>query len=278
MRIALFDADRVGLVDAAGESVVDCTDLLPHHDPGLGANYWVRLCADLDRLREPLLARFATGPRTPLAAVRLRAPVLNPGKIIAAAANYADHIDEMRPHELADWLLAFDLFLKAPSSVVGPGAVVRLPDVPGEVHYECELGLVLARGGYDIPAESALDHILGWTVLLDITERGKGDRSRRKSYDGFTPVGPWLVTRDEAGDWTELAISLRRNGELAQQVKAGEMLVGVPEIIARASRVMTLQPGDVIATGAPAGVGQIEPGDRLDATIDGIGTLTVTVG
>jgi 2-keto-4-pentenoate hydratase/2-oxohepta-3-ene-1,7-dioic acid hydratase in catechol pathway len=175
------------------------------------------------------------------------------------------------------WQLDFDVFLKAPSSIIGPGSEIRLPDVAGEVHYEAELALVIGRGGRDIAESEALAHVLGYTILLDVTLRGDGDRSRRKSYDGFTPIGPWLTTADDVPDWRELGIRLWLNGEQRQSVRAGEMTVSVPAIVAYASRVMTLRPGDVIATGAPPGVGRIVPGDRVRAEIGGLGSLEVTV-
>jgi 2-keto-4-pentenoate hydratase/2-oxohepta-3-ene-1,7-dioic acid hydratase in catechol pathway len=118
---------------------------------------------------------------------------------------------------------------------------------------------------------------MGWTILFDISERGLGDRSRRKSYDGFTPVGPWLVTADEVPDWRDLQIEFRLNGVVRQQVRAGEMIVSVPQMIAYASKVMTLVPGDIITTGAPPGVGRIQSGDELVGTITGLGSLSVDV-
>jgi 2-keto-4-pentenoate hydratase/2-oxohepta-3-ene-1,7-dioic acid hydratase in catechol pathway len=277
MKLTLFDDDRFGLVAEDEKSVIDATDVLAAHDAGLGAAFWVRMCRDFDELRPRLEQALATGKRHPIDTVALRAPVLNPSKVIAAAANYADHVEEMRPRDVAEWMLDFDVFLKAPSSIVGPGSTVMLPPVDAEIHYEGELALVIGREGHAIDPSEALDHVLGWTILLDMTERGRGDRSRRKSYDGFTPIGPWVVTADEVPDWRELQIELLLNGEIRQAVRAGEMLVDVPGIIAHASRVMTLYPGDVITTGAPPGVGQIHPGDSVDVGITGLGRLVVHV-
>ena len=117
----------------------------------------------------------------------------------------------------------------------------------------------------------------GYTILLDITVRGDGDRSRRKSYDGFTPIGPYLVTADEVGDPHDLRIELWVNGQKRQDVNSGEMLTRIPGMIAYASRVMTLYPGDVFTTGSPAGVGKIEDGDTMVAAIERIGKITLHV-
>lgn len=277
MKLALYDDDRLGLVTADGLGIVDVTTVLPAHDRGLGASFWVRVCEHLDALRPRLQEAAAKGEVRPLADVTLRAPALNPSKVIAAASNYADHVEEMRPRGLAEWMLDFDVFLKSPSSITGPGTTVWLPRIDAEIHYEGELAVIIGEQGRHIAPESALDHVLGWTILLDVTERGHGDRSRRKSYDGFTPIGPWVTTADEVANWRDLRIELRLNGEVRQDVKAGEMLVPVPDIIAHASSIMTLYPGDVIATGAPPGVGKIEPGDVVDVEITGLGGMTIHV-
>jgi len=224
----------------------------------------------------------------PLSSVRLRPPVLNPSKIVATASNYGEHVAEMREAVLARvagrveaWLLDFDVFLKAPSSVIGPGAEVVLPpaalDQGKEVHHESELALVIGRGGAGIPEAEALDHVLGYLVGLDMTVRGDGDRSRRKSYDTFTPLGPWLTTADEVADPQALDIRLEVGGALRQKANTADMLVPIAGIVAYASSVMRLEPGDVILTGAPPGVGEVHAGDRIEASISGLGTLRVDV-
>lgn len=277
MKLVVFDDSRVGVLVDGEQSVVDVTSVLPAYDPGLLASHWVRMCSEFDRLGPLLDSSARVGERIPVADVVLHAPILNPSKIIAAAANYSDHVDEMRSRDEVDWRLTFDVFLKAPSSVVAPDSRISLPDVDAEVHHEGELALVIGRGGKDIPAARALDHVLGWTILLDMTVRGAGDRSRRKSYDGFTPVGPWLVTSEEVPDWKALRIELRCNGELRQNALAGDMTVPVPDIIEQASRVMTLLPGDVITTGSPPGVGPVHSGDRVETTVTGLGRLCIDI-
>jgi 2-keto-4-pentenoate hydratase/2-oxohepta-3-ene-1,7-dioic acid hydratase in catechol pathway len=277
MKLALFNDYRVGVVDEAQQSVVDVTEAVPGHTTDYAANFWVRLCADFPQVRPAIEAAAARGQRTPLGNVQLRAPALNPSKVIAAASNYAEHVAEMAPRAgVGAWQLDFDVFLKAPSSIADPNTILKLPPLEGEIHYEGELAFVIGKEGKDIPAASALDHVLGYTILIDMTLRGQGDRSRRKSYDGFTPIGPWLVTADEVGDYRAMQIQLWLNGEQRQNVYASEMMTDIPGIIAYASSVMTLYPGDVITTGAPPGVGQVHPGDRLKVEISRVGPFELT--
>jgi 2-keto-4-pentenoate hydratase/2-oxohepta-3-ene-1,7-dioic acid hydratase in catechol pathway len=135
----------------------------------------------------------------------------------------------------------------------------------------------VGKGGKDIAPCDALSRIAGYTIGLDITVRGKADRSRRKSYDTFSPLGPWLVTSDEAADPADMDIELERNDVTKQKVSTRDMLVPVQDIVAYASRVMTLLPGDVLFTGAPPGVGPIEPGDTLRVRISRLGEMGLTV-
>ncbi|MGP4029939.1 fumarylacetoacetate hydrolase family protein [Actinomadura sp. 3N407] len=290
MKLALFDDHRLGAVDPAAATVRDVTEAVPgagDPDP-LGAGWWVRLCRDLPTLRPALSAAGRAAEPRPLTAVKLRAPVLNPGKIIACASNYAAHVAEMRdavaPEQTSGtgaWLLDFDVFLKAPSSVAGPADTVLLPratlDAGREIHHESELSLVIGRGGRDIAEEDALGHVFGYLVGLDITERGQGDRSRRKSHDTFTPLGPWITTADEVADPQRLEIELRVGDDVRQRVTTADMVTPVARIIAYASTIMTLEPGDVIMTGAPPGVGPIGPGDTVRVEIGGLGEMKLPV-
>ena len=287
MRLAILEGLRLGVV--SGEEVTDVTGALPWpHDPDpLTAGWWRRLCRDLELVLPGLVAAAGdpAAPRTALRDARLLAPAVNPSKVVAAASNYRGHVAEM--HEVQErtlgrvepWMMEFDVFLKAPSSIAGPRDDIVLPlDQRGnEIHHEAELVAVIGKGGKDIPPCEALDRIAGYTIGLDITVRSTADRSRRKSYDTFSPLGPWLVTREEAGDPADLVIELERNGIRRQRVAARDMLVPVQDIVAYASRVMTLLPGDVIFTGAPPGVGPIEPGDTLRVRISRLGEMEVGV-
>lgn len=277
MKLALFNGNRLGVV--RGETIVDVTSALPAWDNGYMANFWLRLCHDFDTLRPRLEEAAQSGAGVPVSQVRLNAPVLSPTKILAAASNYGAHKEEMAARRdftgHAAWLSEFDVFLKAPSSIIGPDDTVYLPDVGDrEIHHESELAFVIGKTAKDVPAERALDYVLGYTILLDITVRGDGDRSRRKSYDGFTPIGPYVVTADEIGDPHNLHIQLWVNGQTKQDVNSGDMLVKIPEMISYASKVFTLNPGDVFTTGSPPGVGQIHAGDTMVTEIEKIGRMT----
>jgi 2-keto-4-pentenoate hydratase/2-oxohepta-3-ene-1,7-dioic acid hydratase in catechol pathway len=287
VRLAILEGLRLGVV--TGDEVTDVTGALPWpHDPDpVTAGWWRRLCREFELVRPALAAAAAdpASPRTPLAAARLLAPAVNPSKIVAAASNYAAHVAEMHQVQrrtlgaVEPWMMRFDIFLKAPSSIAGPRDDIWLPaqEAGREIHHEAELVAIVGAGGRHIPAEEALGAIVGYTIGLDITVRADGDRSRRKSYDTFSPLGPWLVTRDEAGDPADMDIELDRNGVRRQRVSTRDMLVPVAGIVACASAVMTLLPGDVIFTGAPPGVGPIEPGDKLRVRIGRLGEMEVGV-
>jgi len=220
----------------------------------------------------------------PLAAFRLAAPVPRPGKVVAIGRNYADHAAEggaAPPH-------APLIFAKWPSSVIGPGDDIRWdPALTQQVDYEAELGVVMGRTARRVTAEVALDYVLGYTCLDDVTARDLqfGDRQwvRGKSLDTFCPMGPALVTLDEFADPDDLAITCRVNGELVQASRTSRMLFSVATIVAHCSQAFTLEPGDVIATGTPAGVGVyrdpprfLGDGDVVSIAIEGIGELRNT--
>jgi 2-keto-4-pentenoate hydratase/2-oxohepta-3-ene-1,7-dioic acid hydratase in catechol pathway len=289
MRLAIFDDWRLGVVDAAGASLVDVTAGVPDwSDDPLGAGWWVRLVRDFERRRGALERLAANGAPIPLTRLRLRAPALNPTKIVAAAANYAAHIEEMRGGVLErvaggvdPALLDFDVFLKAPSALCGPSDRIVLPHGPlvdgKEIHHECELTVVIGKRATAVDAARALDHVFGYTLGLDITVRGKGERVRRKSYDTFAPLGPWVSTADEVGDPMDLDITLAIDGTTRQAVNTRDMTIGVADLIVYASAAMTLEPGDLLMTGAPAGVGEIHPSETLVCTIARIGSFSIGV-
>lgn len=287
MKLALFNSFRLGVV-VDELRIVDVTDALPEHsDDALTAGWWRGLCRDFAELRPAIERAADAGEPIALDRVTLRAPALNPSKIIAAASNYHAHVAEMHGVQqrtlgkVDSWMMDFDIFLKAPSSLADQGTdIVLPPDVRAagfEVHHESELVVVIGSGGADIPRETALDHVLGYTAGLDITVRSNGDRSRRKSYDTFSPLGPWITIADDGFDAADLDIVLNVNGEVRQNVNTSDLIVDVPGIVAYASSIMTLEPGDIIFTGAPPGVGPIEPGDELDSFISGIGHLRAHV-
>jgi 2-keto-4-pentenoate hydratase/2-oxohepta-3-ene-1,7-dioic acid hydratase in catechol pathway len=287
MKLALFDDHRLGVV--IGDGIVDVTDALPWpHDPDpLTAGWWRRLCRDHEAVAPALLATAVTGEARRLDEVRLLAPALNPSKIVACASNYAAHVAEMHGVQertlgrVESWMMNFDVFLKAPSSICGPRDDITLPPAEvaagHEIHHEAELVVVVGRGGRDIPEDSALDHVMGYTAGLDITVRSAADRSRRKSYDTFSPIGPWITTSDEATDPGGFVIDLTLNGDHRQHTSTKEMITPVAAIISYASTMMTLLPGDLVFTGAPPGVGPIHHGDVLNVRIDRIGAMHLKV-
>src|SRR5579859_1216668 len=236
MRIALFDDYRVGVVEA-GERLRDISDAIPDRTPAWPWPWVPRLIAAFSELRPQLEKAAAQAEPRAIDGVRLLPPTPWPGQIVAAAANYHEHAAEMaaRPGHNPNEGLQGEIFLKAPASVVGHNAAVTLPNLPGrEIHHEAELGVIIGRRMYQVAAVDALDFVFGYTCLMDLTVRGRGDRSRRKSYAGFTPLGPWLVTAEEIPDPHALTVRLWCNGELRQDGTTREMVYGVAELLAYA--------------------------------------------
>ncbi len=202
------------------------------------------------------------------------AVIPDPAKIVAAPVNYVDHQQEMNEDYHIDSL---GIFLKATSSVTGAGGTVVLPYTDRRFDQEGELAVVIGRPARFVSPEDAMSHIAGFTCLLDITMRGGEDRSTRKSFDTFTPVGPWLVTPDEVGDPGELTLECSVNGVLRQRASISDLIWSIPRLVSYASSVMTLLPGDVVTSGTPAGVGVLEDGDTIEVVIDRVGRLAVSV-
>jgi 2-keto-4-pentenoate hydratase/2-oxohepta-3-ene-1,7-dioic acid hydratase in catechol pathway len=277
VRLVVFDESRLGLLrDGA---VVDVSDLV-----GAGGADWppvflLRAIADFDRLRPRLAEAVERRPGIPLDRVRLRAPVVFPSKVIAAPVNYRLHIEEMRPVVKGELhaIERYGVFLKAPSSVVGPEATIELPFPDRRTDHEVELGVVIGRMARDVAMADAMRHVFGYTGVMDITVRGDEDRSTRKSFDTFTPVGPVLVTADEIPDPHGLQLQLWVNGERRQNGNTRDMIWNVPKLVEYASHVMTLNPGDLLSTGTPDGVGPLKPGDEVTIDVDRVGRMSVRV-
>jgi 2-keto-4-pentenoate hydratase/2-oxohepta-3-ene-1,7-dioic acid hydratase in catechol pathway len=224
------------------------------------------------------------GQPLPLDEVELTAPVPRPGKIVCVGLNYRDHAAETGkavPDEPV-------LFAKFANSVVGDGATVELPPVAKEVDWEAELGVVIGRRARQVGVGDALGHVAGYTCLNDLSardlQRRGGQWTRGKAIDGFLPMGPCLVTADEIPNPQDLAIRCAVNGQIMQSSNTAQMVFGVAELVSVISQTMTLEPGDCIATGTPAGVGMsmkppryLHSGDVVVVEIDGIGRLTTTI-
>jgi 2-keto-4-pentenoate hydratase/2-oxohepta-3-ene-1,7-dioic acid hydratase in catechol pathway len=235
----------------------------------------------LAALRDRIAGSSIAGRGHPLADADLLAPLPRPGKIVAIGRNYREHAAE----EGVEPPPAPLIFAKWPSSVIGPGAEVRWdPALSSQVDYEAELAVVIGRTARRVPVERALDHVLGYTCLNDVSARdiqfGDGQWVRGKSLDTFCPMGPALVTADEIGDPQDLAICCTVGDERVQDARTSAMYFGVAEIISYCSSSFTLEPGDVIATGTPGGVGVFRDpprflgdGDRVIVEIEGIGRL-----
>jgi len=275
MRIAVYDNNRVGLV--RNETLVDVSDIVSARDGEWPPVFLLRAIADFDRLRPRLTEALRSREGLPLDRVQLRAPVVFPSKVIAAPVNYRLHIEEMRSqvkHELHA-IEKYGLFLKAPSSVVGPDAIVELPFPDRRTDHEVELGVVIGKTARNVAAGDAMNHVFGYTGVMDITVRGEEDRSTRKSFDSFTPVGPVLVTADEIPDPHALQLQLWVNGERRQNGNTRDMIWNVPRLIEYASHVMTLYPGDLFSTGTPDGVGPLKAGDQVTIDVERIGRMSV---
>jgi 2-keto-4-pentenoate hydratase/2-oxohepta-3-ene-1,7-dioic acid hydratase in catechol pathway len=222
-------------------------------------------------LRE--VAAAAAG--SPVARIARALPVVpDPTKIVAAPVNYRDHQHEMTADAAVDGL---GVFLKSPSSLIGDGGTVRLPYTDRRFDQEGELAVIIGRTASHVAAAGALDYLAGYTCLLDMTMRGGEDRSIRKSFDTFTPTGPYLVTPDEAGPVEEMELHTWVGGELRQRADLRDLIWNVPRLIEYVSSAMVLYPGDVIATGTPAGVGQVLDGQEVAVEITNLGRLTVSV-
>lgn len=207
-------------------------------------------------------------------------PIPRPGKIVAVGLNYRDHAAESG----GDLPASPMIFAKFPSSMIASGEPILLPPGCDRVDYEAELAVVIGRQAREVPVQEALDHVLGYTALNDVSDRAaqfaEGQFVRAKSYDTFTPIGPRLTPAAEIPDPQRLAVRCWLNGELVQDGTTADMVFGVAELISFLSHTITLEVGDVIATGTPAGVGVfrdpplfLRHGDTVTVEIEGIGRL-----
>ena len=213
--------------------------------------------------------------------VRVLPPVARPPKIVCVGLNYRDHAEETQV-PIPDRPI---LFSKPSTAIIGPDDSIIYPKISTQVDHEVELGVIIGKRGKDVPESEAFDHVAGYTVFNDISARDIqfADKQwfRGKSFDTFAPTGPCLVLKDQLGDPHHLKMELRVNGETRQNSTTANMVFGIPQLVAFISKVMTIQSGDIIATGTPAGVGfyakpekkLLKPGDLVEAEIEGLGIL-----
>lgn len=273
MKFLRYNEDSLGLLTEDETGIIDLTEPLE-----LTTNDPLKEYLERDLDARPAADREADHR---VEDVTIDAPVRRPGKVVAAPGNYLEHLGEV-----PDDLLHPDqrsteeeigYFLKAPSSVVGPSDGITLPYTNRRCDHEIELAFVMENEVKNVAADDVWDDIFGYTILLDISVRGKEDRSSRKSYDTFTPLGPVVVTTDEIDDPHDLQMELKVNGETRQNASTREMINTCAEIVENAAIEATVEAGDVVTTGTPSGVGPLAEGDTVHAEIEGIGRMELTV-
>jgi 2-keto-4-pentenoate hydratase/2-oxohepta-3-ene-1,7-dioic acid hydratase in catechol pathway len=273
MKLVRFGGGRIGVVrDGQVYDVSAACGVDPAEWPPVGV---LRVIADFAALRPRIEKACTEAKAVPLAQARLETPIPWPNKLLAFPVNYTAHGVEMKSTNRAD---RNGFFMKANTSLVGPADSIVLPDMPGrEFHHECELAIVLGRRGRHVSREDAYEYVFGYACFIDVTLRGSEERVMRKSFDTFAPCGPWITTADEIADPANIELKLWVNGELRQHANTRDLIVDIPGMIAAVSAAATIEPGDIIATGTPAGVGPIRPGDTVAIEIGGVGRMELPV-
>ena len=289
VKLCRFNEDRLGLVE--GDQILDVSaalDVLPpvRWPVPLGDP----LVRHLDLLVPAIQRAREAATRHAVADVRLHSPISSPSKVMAAPANYRLHVEQdtrdagvdqgvhrkalegvERPTE------KYGLFLKATSAIAGAAEGVQVIFPERRTDHEVELAVVIGKPGHAIARKDAMDHVAGYMIGLDMTVRGTEDRSFRKSADSYTVLGPWFVTSNEISDPHALIMSLWVDGDRRQHSSTGAMTVDIPDLIAIASSMYTLHPGDIILTGTPEGVGPVVAGNRVRVACEGIGEMSFAV-
>lgn len=276
MKIALFNDNNLGIVK--GDMIYDVGNVL-QWDASKPQDSLVSLIENFEDNQLKIEELLPNCKVYPVKDVKLNAPVPKPGKIIAAPINYYAHQDEMNEQfKNAEYTIdKLGFFLKAPTSIIGPGDTIELPFKDRRTDHEAELAFVVGKRAKNVPASEAHKYIFGYFALMDITVRGKEDRPWRKSFDTFTPIGPWIVTSDEIENPNELSFKLWVNDEIRHDANTNQLIYDCYKFFEAASAVMTLEPGDILTTGTPEGVGQIVKGDLVKIEIDQIGEFSVNV-
>ncbi|MDB5820472.1 MAG: putative 2-keto-4-pentenoate hydratase/2-oxohepta-3-ene,7-dioic acid hydratase [Rhizobacter sp.] len=283
MKLAVYNHHRVGLVE--GDLIYDVTAAVPDAGPDWPPVYMSRLIAQWETRRADVIAARAAAKGVPLSSVTLMAPNPCPVQVIAAPVNYQKHIGEIGARSVSKGRSPNEMgfFMKATASIVGAGGAISLPkDSTRRIDHESELAVVISRTARNVSRADAMNYVFGYACLIDVTMRlepgvKEEERVTRKSFETFTPLGPWIVTADELTDPHVLRNRLWVNDELRQDANTSALIVDVPGLIELVTSVVTLNPGDVIATGTPEGVGQIKVGDKVRIEIEGVGAMTLPV-
>lgn len=281
MRLVTFregGSDRIGL--RVGDQIVD----LSAADSSIPSDMRSFLEAGDSALKAAEAA--SGGPTIDAASAQILAPILNPEKLVCIGLNYADHAAESGMDIPTEPIV----FSKYASSIIGPGDTIKLPPSSNEPDYEVELVVVIGKSGFNISESDAMNHVAGYTVGHDVSARDyqlqkpAGQWMMGKTFDTFAPIGPDLVTADEVADPHNLGIRCILNGETVQDSNTKQLIFKIPELIAYLSHVFTLNPGDLIFTGTPPGVGMardpqlwLKAGDSVVCEVDGLGRLENTV-
>ncbi|WP_440534565.1 fumarylacetoacetate hydrolase family protein [Variovorax sp. YR566] len=274
MKLAFFDSYRLGLV--TDDAVVDISSQVPPYTEATASLAMTWLIENFAKKKSALVEAARQGPRIPLPDVRLRPPIPKPGNIVCMAVNYMENGSLAEPPLI-------NAFHKASSGVIGHGDTMELPDMAASVfEAEAEIALVIGRRADKVAAADWKDYVFGYTGFIDGSARGvKPDRNtffQMKSRATFAPLGPWIVTADEIENPQNLSIAMRINGALRQDFNTDDMAHDIPKCIEWLSHIHPLEPGDIVATGTNhRGLGAVQHGDRLELTVERVGTLSVLV-
>jgi 2-keto-4-pentenoate hydratase/2-oxohepta-3-ene-1,7-dioic acid hydratase in catechol pathway len=274
VKLLCFDEDKIGLLK--GGAVADVTVVLsdiPHVGPH---DLMIGLIAQFDAYRGRLEEAAARADTVPLDRVRLRPPLPKPGNIVCMAVNYMEDGTRSEPAPL-------NAFHKTPTAIIGPGGTMVLPDVPATIFEgEAELAVVIGKRATAVPRARAMEHVFGYLNFIDGSARGLPPPGnvffQMKSRDGFAPIGPYLVTRDEVADPQNLRVRLRVNGEIKQDFSTSDMAHDIAQCIEWVSAIHTLEPGDILATGTNhRGLSAFMDGDTVELETEGLGALSIHV-
>jgi 2-keto-4-pentenoate hydratase/2-oxohepta-3-ene-1,7-dioic acid hydratase in catechol pathway len=279
----VYDNYRVGVRDPQDRSFDVCALRHGDHDPGWMASHAGGCLAAAALGHKEIADALAAGRLAAVTPRVLRSPSPRPFNVFGAPVNYATHRGELGAVRSSTGTTRdLGLFVKAPGSVSGPADPIELPNLPGrEFHYEGEIAVLIGRSAEDIPASEALGCVAGFTGALDVTMRLEADhreeRSMRKSYKTFTPVGPAVLPFTAADQAMKLSLRLSVNGEQRQHGRLDELIVSIPELVSLASSIVPLEPGDLILSGTPSGVGPIIPGDLVELQVEGLPPMSLRV-